>query len=651
MLITRTFSCFGVVRILVILAGFLFMGRTPIGYAAPVAGSWCDSTDAGKLDVVVTEEDGRLYMTNTAKYAPADRGCYYFVNWNLLGRAMAGQPIRHVEVEANSLYLVHLYEMSRPKNLTDFWSEDAGKAASAAFVWVGGVAKPATGRALPAGAVALAEIRESPAWFHYEKEDRLPIFSRRFPAFHLPAGKVLSIAIPRVEDSFDDCLRRGVTHFQSGGGDSGELPARERLITLPTGYLNQGIGEAPSNVPHISPTENTYMRSPLEHSKKQARIAAGYDYVFLDEEFWHNDYQPGTLARLCVFAQEARRINPSVKVADFWNPPPYNFSFLGHDRWTAEGLCNQAATHYGDATAALTSANPTMVRKVEVNGQQTCLAEELTAVSISAYFDNLFGFIEQYGTFSNNLFIPAAIHNTRINRQLACNKGKPLIWFGMEVLEGKYNHPRIAYPTRTTNPPGTAIFRDRLPVSPNFNEAVGLFGLLEGDGAYLWEPHGRSDGDANGIFSTLLYCQQAHDDRGEWRPDVKGTPIGKGKTWYPTYHYTASDFYALGAWKYAQIADIVAKGKRVDFEYSTDAGKSWYVPPANGATMVDVARQKRPIVTGAVAGDEIAVVAFNPFQGVADTTSLLVRYERRVVWVELFGTRARVYRGTLGAKL
>ena len=189
----------------------------------------------------------------------------------------------------------------------------------------------------------------------------------------------------------------------------------------------------------------------------------------------------------------------------------------------------------------------------------------------------------------------------------------------MDILEGNYNHPRIAYQTRTTNPPGTAIFHDRLLVSPNYNEALGLFGLLEGDGVYLWDAHGTSDGDPDGIFQTLKYCVDYKDDRGEWRPDVPGTPLGKAKTWYPPSMAYAADYYALGAWKYAQIADVVTGGRRVDFEYSTDGGKTWYVPPANGGAMADVVRDKRPIVTGAVRGQDVAVVVFHPFQGVADT--------------------------------
>lgn len=610
--------------------------------AAPLF--WCDSTDPAKLDLTVERQGDRYWLTNVAPYHPPDKNCYYYVNWDLQGDGRTSRAIAGLEVEPNSLYLVHLYELPKPKTLGDFWSDDPGKEASAAMVWVGG--EPAPSAAAPPGATGtLREIRETPQWFYYTKGDRLPFFSQRFPEFRLPPGKLLSLNMFRAEDTVEGYLRHGVTHFPPGGADREKPPRAQRLLTIGS-YFNQGIGEKPSGDPHISPTEMAFMESPYAHAVSKAGIAADYDYIFLDEEFWHNDYQTATIERLCLFAREARRINPTLKLADFWNPPPYRFQFArGDEPWTIDTVRAEAVSHYDSAEAALKAGNPALLRKVTVGGQPTSLAEELSAVSQCVYFDNLFGFIPQYGTFSLDYFVPAAIHTTRVNRLLPCNQGKPLIWFGMDILEGNYRHPRIAYPTRTTNPPGLAIFKDRLLVSPNYNEALALFGLLEGDGVYLWDAHGISDGDPNGIFSTLKYCQDYHDDRGEWRPDSPGEPLGEARTWYPPCMAFAPDYYALGAWKFSQIADVVTAGRKLDFEYSLDDGKTWYLPPANGATMADVIHDKRPIVAGAVHGQDIAVVAFHPFQGVADTTSLQVRCGKSVFAIRLFGTRARVYRG------
>jgi hypothetical protein len=607
---------------------------------------WCDSTDTNKLDLVVEQQGDKCLLSNVARYQPADKNCYYYVNWDLQGTSTAGQPISRLEVEPNSLYLVHLYEISQPKNLNDFWAKDSGKQACSAMVWVGGRASTRKAK-VPRGATgALTEVKESPKWFSYAREDRLPFFSQRFPEFHLPTNKVLCLNLFSQQDTVAGYQRHGITHFTGGGGVRNGLPPRQRLLTIGS-YFNQGIGEKPSGDPHISPTENTFMQSDPAHAIKKAAIASQYDYIFLDEEFWHNDYQTATIERLCLFAQEAKRVNPTLKLADFWNPPPYRFSFVGRDRWTPDSIWKTALSHYDDLEVATKAGNQTLLRKVVVNDQPTSLAEELTAVSICVYFDNLFGYIKPYETFSLDYFVPAAIHTTRLNRRLPCNQGKPLIWFGMDILEGNYEHPRIAYPTRTTHPPGLAIFKDRLLVSPNYNEALGIFGLLEADGAYLWDAHGTSDGSPDGIFSTLRYCVDYKDDRGEWHPDVPGTAIGTNRTWYPYNMAFAADYYALGAWKYAQIAGVVNGGQRVDFEYSLDSGKTWYQPPANGGTLPDVIHEKRPFVTGAVKGREIAVVAFHPFQGVADTTPLWVRYGKNVLTLNLFGTRARVYRGKL----
>ena len=63
-----------------------------------------------------TAAGDRCFMTNVAKYRPADKNCYYYVNWDLQGTQQAGKPIEDLEVEPNSLYLVHLYEMSKPQD-------------------------------------------------------------------------------------------------------------------------------------------------------------------------------------------------------------------------------------------------------------------------------------------------------------------------------------------------------------------------------------------------------------------------------------------------------------------------------------------------------------------------------------------------------
>ena len=609
---------------------------------------WCDSTNAAKLDCVVTREGDRYLMSNVAKYNPPDKNCYYYVNWDLLGTQQAGKPIREVEVEPNSLYLVHLYEVSKSKTLADFWSDEPGKEACSAIVWVGGTQVESPSVKATGVTGVLDEIRESPRWFHYDKGDRLPRFAQRFPEFQLPAGKVLSLNLFSTQDPAESYLKHGVTHIAGPGKDREHLRPAQRLICLGADYLNGEIGEKPSANPHISPTEKAFMETDLSYVARKAKVVADYDYVFLDQEFWHSDYQPATLERLCALAQEARKVNPAIKLADFWNPPPYRFNFLFRDGpWTIDSVRAEALSHYDSVEAALKSASPTMLKQVSVQGTPTCLANELTAVSQCVYFDNLFGFIDQYATFSIDTFVPAAIHSTRVNKRLECNRGKPIIWFGMDILEGNYNHPRIAYSTRTTDPPGTAMFKDRLLVSPNYNEALALFGLLEGDGIYLWDAHGTSDGDPNGIFGTLQYCVDYKDNRGEWRPDKPGAPLGSKRGWYPYAMAYAADYYALGAWKYAQIADVVAKGRRVDFEYSLDDGRTWYTPPANGGAMVDVIHDKRPIVTGAVSGQDIAVVVFHPFQGVADKATLRVRQGKDVFAVTVTGTRARVFRGKL----
>ena len=65
--------------------------------------------------------------------------------------------------------------------------------------------------------------------------------------------------------------------------------------------------------------------------------------------------------------------------------------------------------------------------------------------------------------------------------------------------------------------------------------------------------------------------------------------------------------------------------------------------------MCDVVRDRRPIDTGAIKGRQIAVVSFDPYQGVGDTKPILLRYGESRFRIDLFGKRVRLYRGELKA--
>lgn len=614
---------------------------------------WCESTDESKLKLTVDEQDGRYFLNNVAGYQPSDRSVFYFVDWDFIGNEQQPQPLKDVEVEPNRLYLVHLYELSKPRPLGDFWTgDDPRKACDAAFLWVGGSGVRRTVREDQHTTGVLREIREDPAQFRFRAGDRLPLHTQLLPPFQLPPNKVFILGRYAEGLAFSDMFRHGVTHIAGVGADFDQLPTTRRAITM-GGFLNEGIGSKPNpneKHDHISPSENAFMECSLAHVANRAAAASFAEYFFLDEEFWHDDYQPATIERLCVFFQELRRRNPLCKPSDFWSgAPPYRkWQPSGDQKWSA--TFPVLAEHYSDPAKAMAVAHRAITRQVEVGGQQTSLAELFGAVCVTTYFDHLFGYDDELRQFRFDYTFPSWIHFTRVNRRLPVNRGKPPIWFGMAILEGNYHHPSIPFRTRTTNPPGVVTWKERLPVAPNVTEQLALFGLLEGDGAYLWDSFFTTSCNPNAAFWQVKYATDYQDPRGSWQPDVPDTPPGHSQI--PGTHCLAYApvYYALAAWKYTQIADIVEGGTRLDFEFSLDDGKSWYIPPANGSTMCDVARDKRPIVTGAVKDRQIAVVAFDPYQGVGDTTSILLRYGHDQFRLDLFGKRVRVYRGDLRQK-
>lgn len=613
---------------------------------------WCESTDESKLRLEVVQEDGKYLLSNVSKYNPSELNVFYFVDWDLIGEQKKPKPIKDLEVEPNRLYLVHLYEIMKPRTLADFWCENDArtrKACDAAFLWVGGKGARQTARQTAGTTGILTEIRESPEQFRFGRGERLPIFTELLPPFKLPASKVFVLGRYAQDLSLAEMFEHGVTHIAGVGKELDQLPITRRAITL-GGFLNEGIGSKPNpneRKDHISPTEKAFMECSLSHVTNRAAAASFAEYMFLDEEFWHDDYQPATLERLCIFFQEIQRLNPICKPCDFWSgAPPYRWWGPKEGKTWAE-VFDLAAQHYSDPEKAMAVAARAATRRVTVNGKPTSLAESASAVCVTAYFDQLFGYDNELRQFRFDYTFPALVHYTRVNKRLPCNLGKPEIWFGMSILEGNYNHPSIPFRTRTANPPGVVTWRERLPVPPNVTEQLAFFGFLEGDGAYLWDSFFTQKGDPDATFWQAKYSADYKDPRGTWEPDVRGTPPGRSEIPGTPAMAFSPVYYALAAWKYAQIADIVEGGNRVDLEFSLDDGKTWYIPPKTGAAMIDVVRNRQPIVTGAIKGAKIAVVAFDPYQGVGNTTPILIRYGKEQFRIDLFGKRVRVYRGEL----
>ncbi len=406
-----------------IFTSFWLLSGLPATNAAPPGEPlfWCNSTDQSKLQLTVEERSGRYFLSNVSGYQPPDRNVFYFVDWDFIGDGRQPRPIKDVEVEPNRLYLVHLYELSKPRPLTDFWtSDDPRKACDAAFLWVGGQGVRRTVRADKDTTGVLTEIREDPAQFRFRAGERLPLFTELLPSFQLPTKKVFILGRYAEGLTFSNMFRHGVTHIAGAGTDFDQLPPTRRAITIQTGFLNEGIGSKPNpneQQDHISPTEKAFMECSLAHVTNRAAAASFAEYFFLDEEFWHDDYQPATIERLCVFFQEMRRRNPRCKPSDFWSgAPPYRKWQPGGDqKWAA--TFPVLAEHYSDPAKAMAVTHRAITRPVEVNGRKTSLAELFGAVCVTTYFDHLFGYDDELRQFRFDYTFPSWIHYSRVNRR------------------------------------------------------------------------------------------------------------------------------------------------------------------------------------------------------------------------------------------
>lgn len=198
--------------------------------------SWCVSTDTNRLNLVVNIKNGEYAMTDMADMGDPSKSVYYFVNWDLVGTPSEPTRIVSFRVEQDRLYLVHAYEVDKPGTLASFAKPGKGTAGQAAdgvvaWVWVGrGDKKKDSGGRVSCADDGVAEIRETPDWFYFSPKDRLPMFSRQFPQFALPEGKIFTLSQYSVMDQAKEYLARGVSHLQ--GQMANDYPARRKAADI-----------------------------------------------------------------------------------------------------------------------------------------------------------------------------------------------------------------------------------------------------------------------------------------------------------------------------------------------------------------------------------------------------------------------------------
>lgn len=622
-------------------AGFLAIATSAIAQTSVLY--WCDSSDTSRLDLAVTKVGNKYYLNDISGFSTnTGKVNYYYVDWDLLGTPSQPKSVTNIEIEPGQMHLVNLDRVNIGRTINEYWDSNAGRERVVAWVWVGGSPQAQTNIS-----PQISEIKESGSWFYFEKGKRLPSFSQRFPTFTLPTNKFFYVQKYGTRDTDAGYQSHGVT---------------KTAITLSVNFFRDPLGDdtnSANEALHISATEAGFLGCSWSFLTSMAGVGQQWNYILMDQEWWHNDYQTGTIARMCFFFNEVKRLSPSCHITDWWAGKPYDLGIFKPQVGNRPVVDPMWVAPDYDPAVALSKGDVTFLTSVNANGVTTTLAQAQNAVCINAYPSSIFShdYIANrpdIGNYDFEMF--DIIHKTRVNKRLSVNSGKPHVWFCSALQFSGLNEPLVPYTTRTTSPPGKFTFSEDLMVAPNACEAWGFFGLFEGDGAYLWDSAGLSQEDPNGIFKLAQYCINFNDNRGIWTPDVPGTPIGTtgaATNGYPSYHLYQPDYMALGAWKYAAIADIITNGTKVDFQYSTNNGATWYIPPTNGSMMCDVCSNLGVIVVGAVSTsmNQIAIAAFNPFQSVTSTVHVLARYAGTNYGFDLQGKRVHVFKGGLSAPI
>lgn len=602
-------------RWLALSMSFLFGALLTCSEAQTSVLYWCDSNNTNKINLTVQKVGNRYYVSNVAPTPPTNRNTYIFLDWDMRGTASQPGTLNNVEVEAGQLHLIHIHSVAKPWTVNDFYDSAAQRESYIAFLWVGGVPLAQTNMSSQ-----LTEIRESGSWFYFEQTNRLSFFAQRFPNFTLPAGKSFQMTQRSVRDTDAAFAAHAIS-------DKPRAPG-------PNTFHDMGQTEFQANYSWSDMTDTANW------------LATTYDYLYLDFEFWNKEYETGTLAKLVFLVNECKRINPNVKVGDWWAGPPYNLSFAGAPGrgWFYEP--DYVLQDYNPAVA-LTRTTPTLMQVVNGNGVMTNLGGAANCIPVGLYVGAVWADIsdtnrvhyEQNGYIDSH--VPRAIHTSRVNKSLGINAGKPTMWFSSDEVYQEFGEPLVEYSVRTTSPPGVYKYSGNMPYSPNYCEAISFFSMLEGDGIYVWNITTGLDNDPNHVFENSGY--------GTWIPDVPGTPQPAPTNRYPMFVDFNPDYTALGVWKYSTIADIIKNGQKMDFQYSTNNGVSWYNPPANGSSVCDGAQPAkfRPIVVGGVTSNQIAIAAYHPYQSATSTTHVTVRYLGNNYDFDVFGKRVRVFKGNL----
>lgn len=595
---------------------------------------WCDSSDTTRVDLVVTQVGNRYLVNNVSGYTSATKNVYYFVDWDLLGTPNQPKGITNLELEAGQLHMIHTYEINKPYTVNDFWV-DAGRSSVLANLWIGG-APPAQTNISP----QISEMRESGSWFYFEKDKRLSHFSQRFPTFNLPTNKMFYVQKYNANDTTNGYKTHGVT---------------KSAITLSVNFIVDVLGSDTNGTnANLNAYENAFAKSSYTPfvTDRAASVANQFDYIFMDQEWWSVDYPQPIMSRMAWFFTECKRLNPNVKAGDWWCGIPNQrtlFRPVVGNRPELDPMW--VVPDYNPATAFTNGDATLLTRTYMTNGLTSSVAEAQTMIPVNAYVGSLWSHDYSNTRPDVGIFdfvVGNTIHETRVNKKMTPNLGKPHIWFCSDSLFAMSGEPFVPYRTRTTSPPGVFTFSEVIPAAPVACEAFGFFGLFEGDGTYLWDDKdGTNAENPNCIFKLAKYCQDYNDNRGQWTPDVPGTPIGSYTNSYPYRPNFVADYIALGAWKYSTIADIMFTGQKVDFQFSTNNGVSWYFPPTNGSTMCEITRDLRPIVVGGVTTNQIAIAVYYPYQSVTSSIHVIARYAGNDYGFDVVGKRVRVFRGGL----
>lgn len=174
-------------------------------------------------------------------------------------------------------------------------------------------------------------------------------------------------------------------------------------------------------------------------------------------------------------------------------------------------------------------------------------------------------------------------------------------------------------------------------------KGFGLWGFVEGDGAYYWTSRIKSSDTKNDVIDILHsgYPLCSYTGNGVL-PNSRPNPIRS----YPFLDGLSQDVVYEAAHEISQVEEMLSGGEMTDADFAYKRGVGSFtevVKPDDGTGVVDDYAQERPLVNKIVKGKKVLFIAQDPAARQGQITKLKLKHSNKQWLVSLNGDDPKLF--------